>query len=68
MLPKIIAFRDIKKFDNGKLHDNVNHFTFDQFDVSNFQETTFNISNKYAPIKQKYLRANEAPFMTKRIA
>ena len=62
-LPKIIAHRDYKKFDNAKFRDNVNDFAFDQFDISNLKETIFNIFDKHAPIKQKYLRANEAPFI-----
>ena len=39
----------------------VNNFAFDQFDVSNFKETIFNIFDKHAPIKQKYLRAKMKP-------
>ena len=35
--------------------------------ISNFKETIFNIFDKHDPIKQKYLRANEAPFMTKEL-
>ena len=35
--------------------------------MSNFKETIFNIFDKHAPIKQKYLRANEASFMTKEL-
>ena len=66
-LPKIIAYCDYKKFDNAKFRDDINNFAFDQFDVGNFKETIFNISDKHAPIKQKYLRANEAPFMTKEL-
>ena len=66
-LPKIIAYCDYKKFDIAKFRDDVKNFAFDQFDVSNFKETIFNIFDKHAPIKQKYLRANEAPFMTKEL-
>ena len=66
-LQKVITYRDYKKFDNAKFCDDVNNFAFDQFDVSNFKETIFNIFDKHAPIKQKYLRANEAPFMTKEL-
>ena len=66
-LPKIITCRDNKKIDNAKFRDDVNNFAFDQFDVSNFKETIFNTFDKHAPIKQKYLRANEAPFMTKEL-
>ena len=36
-------------------------------DVRNFKETIFNIFDKHVPIKQKYLRANEALFMTKEL-
>ena len=54
-----------KETDNSKFRDDVNNFVFDQFDVSNFKETLFNIFDKQAQIKQKYLRANETPFMTK---
>ena len=64
-LSKIIAYRDYKKFDNAKFRDGLNNFAFNQFDVSNFKETIFNIIDKHAPVKQKHFRANEAPFMTK---
>ena len=66
-LTKIITYRDYKKCDNAKFRDDVNSFVFDQCDVSNFKETMFNIFDKHAPMKQKYLRANEAPFITKEL-
>ena len=66
-VPKIIAYRSYKKIDNAEFCDDINNFAFDQSDVSNFKETMFNIFDKHAPIKQKYLRANEAPFMTKEL-
>ena len=34
-------------------------------DLEGFIKTVFNIFNKHASIKRKYIRANEAPFMTK---
>ena len=43
------------------------NFAFDQLDVSKFKETILNMYDKHAPIKQKYLRANEASFMTKEL-
>ena len=58
-LPKLIAYRDYKKFP-----DAVNNFAFG---LSNFKKTISNIFDKHAPIKQKYLRDNEAPFMTKEL-
>ena len=66
-LPKIITYLDYKIFGNAKFSDDVNNFTFDKLDVSNFKETIFNIFDKHTPIVQKYLRANEAPFMTKEL-
>ena len=60
-------YRDYKKFDNAKFCDDDNNFAFDQFDVSNSKETIFNIFDRYAPIKQNYPRANEAPFMAKEL-
>ena len=66
-LPRIITYYDYKKFGNAKFRDDANNFAFDQFDVRNFKETIYDIFDKHAPIKQKYLRANEAPFMTKEL-
>ena len=40
---------------------------FNYTDLGTFKETVFNIFNKYAPIKRKYVRVNEAPFMTKEL-
>ena len=34
-------------------------------DLEGFMKTVFHIFNKHAPIKRKYIRANEAPFMSK---
>ena len=54
-LPKIIAYRDYKKFGHAKFRDDVNNFSFGEFYVGNFKETIFNIFDKHAPIKEKYL-------------
>ena len=40
---------------------------FDTNDINSFKETILSVFNKYAPIKKKYIRANEAPFMTKNL-
>ena len=34
-------------------------------DLEGFMKTVFHIFNKHAPIKRKYIRANEAPFISK---
>ena len=36
-------------------------------DLRTFKEAVFNIFNKYAPIKRKYVCASEVPFMTKEL-
>ena len=35
--------------------------------MSSFKETNLSVFNEYAPIKKKYIRANEASFMTKNL-
>ena len=38
-----------------------------QANLENFMETVFCIFDKHVPIKRKYVRASEAPFMTKEL-
>ena len=65
--PKIIAYRDYKKFDNNAFRHDIQKCTFNTADLKTFKETVFCIFNKHAPMKRKYVRANEAPFMTKEL-
>ena len=65
--PKIVKYRDYKNFDNNKFRSEILKCNFNYTDLRTFKETVFNIFNKYAPIKRKYVRANEAPFMTKEL-
>ena len=67
--PKIISYRDYKHFSNisykqellGELHKtDINNIDYLEFD-----NIVLDILNRHAPIKHKYLRANEAPFMNK---
>ena len=37
----------------------------DNFGV--YKSTIFNVFNRHVPIKKKYIRANEAPFMSKEL-
>ena len=64
--PKIIKYRDYKNFDN-KFRSEILKCNFDYTDLRTFKETIFNIFSKYAPTKKRYVRANEAPFMTKEL-
>ena len=63
--PKIINYRDYKNFDNEKFWSDIFKMNLNTTDLEGFMKTVFHIFNKHAPIKRKYIRANEAPFMTK---
>ena len=65
--PKVIKYRDYKNFDSNKLRSEILRCNFDYTDLRTFKETVFHIFNKYAPVKKKYVRANEAPFTTKKL-
>ena len=68
--PKIINYRDFKKFDKERILVSL-HYTFseEQIDCSKNPDKFFEISqsvlNKHAPRKKKYIRGNSKPFMTK---
>lgn len=66
--PKVISYRDYKNFSNVKFrsellqalsHHNILHISNDAF-----VEIFMNIFNKHVPLKFKYIRANQGPFMT----
>ena len=64
--PHIVAYRDYKHFDNEKFRSDIENCAPEK-NLKCFKETVFCIFNKHAPIKRKYVRANEAPFMTKEL-
>ena len=61
--PHIAAYRDSKHFDNEKFRSDIQNCASEK-NLKYFKETVFCIFNRHAPIKRKYVRANEAPFMT----
>ena len=68
--PKIINYRDFKKFDNERfmfsLHSTLSEEQFDYSkDPDKFYEVCQNVLNDHAPRKKKYIRGNNKPFMTK---
>ena len=65
--PKIVNYRDYKNFDHKKFRSDISKFYFDASDLEGFKNTIFCIFNKHAPVKRKYIRANEGPFMTKEL-
>ena len=69
--PKIISYRDYKSFtsDNfiAELEANLYTFDLDEIKLEDFENIFMDIFDKHAPIKYKYLRANDAPFMNKEL-
>ena len=64
--PHIVAYRDYKHFDNEKFRSDIENCASEK-NLKCFKETVFCILNKHSPIKRKYVRANEPPFMTKEL-
>ena len=66
--PHIITYRNYKNYDNDVFRSEIQTFcSLNETDLGLFKESIFCIFNKHAPIRKKYLRANEAPFMTKEL-
>ena len=70
--PKVKLYRDYKRFSNTMFHDELKYMQIKQnfYHSSNddFVDMTMRILNRHTPLKQKYIRANNAPFMTKNIS
>ena len=66
--PKCITYRDLKKFNRLEFENELYSvlFSYDIFKMSNdfFTSIFMQIYSKFAPLKHKYIRANEGPFMT----
>ena len=67
--PSIINYRSYKNFDQTSFKQDLRN-ELDNMDASDTNygafETAFDkVLNKHAPLKKKYVRANDAPFMTK---
>ena len=71
--PKVIYYRDYKNYSNEVFREKIVHYldsmVFGDID-NNFQSflnACLGALNSQAPIKQKYIRANQAPFMNKEL-
>ena len=66
---RIAVYRDYSKFDPISFHSDIkNNLAGDTkacLVFENFNSIVEELMSKHAPIKQKYLRGNDAPFMTK---
>ena len=63
----IIKHRVAKTLKLFQFRSEILKHNFNYNDLRTFKETVFNVFNKYVPIKRKYVRANDAPFMTKEL-
>ena len=68
--PKVINYRDFKKFDNERFMNSLLYtLNEERIDYSknsdNFFEICHTVLNTHAPKKKKYIRGNNKPFMTK---
>ena len=67
-LPKIITYRDYKKFCAADFGNELYSalYSLDILKISNdtFSSVFMQILNEHCPLKQKYVGANESPFMT----
>ena len=69
--PKIVSYRDYKKFSHVEFRMELQHCLsqYDVLEISNdeFVRIFMGVFEKHAPLKQKYVRANQGPFMTKEL-
>ena len=69
--PKVILFRSYKNFDHHRFKTDLNNellsFDFDNGHFRDFKIIVLSILDKYAPVKKKYIRANNSSFMNKEL-
>ena len=67
--PRIVTYRDYSKFDpinfRSDLKSNLAKSSEAYSEYENFNSVVEEVLNNHVPLKQKYLRANDTPFMTK---
>ena len=65
--PKVVSYRDYKNFDNELLNSSLQNALneINRPDYIKFEEVFLVTLNKHAPVKQKPIRGNHAPYMTK---
>ena len=67
--PRIVLYRDYSKFDKNNfrqaLKDCLHWVNREDVGFSEFNDRIETALNVHAPIKKKYVRANDGPFMTK---
>ena len=69
--PKIISYRNFRKFSNDvfrkELISMLSHYDINNIRYEDFDDIVMLLINKHAPLKFKYIRANEGTFMSKEL-
>ena len=67
--PKIIKYRDFSKFSENKFHSDLERsFKINKImDYTKFETIFLNAFDKHAPYKQKVIRANQKPYITRQL-
>ena len=72
LTPKVVSYRKYKRFDSDKFKLEVSNKLSMQdpstVDYKNLKDTVINSLNKHAPLKRKYLKANNWNFITKELS
>ena len=69
--PKVITYRNYKNYSQIKFRNEL-EYTLEQINIATISNDEFvnlfmTIFNKHAPLKLKYVRSNDSPFMTKEL-
>ena len=69
--PKIVLYHDYKAFSNTNVIEYLNSILIshdtNNIDYDVFQQIVMNLLDVFVPIKCKYIRANDGPFMNKEL-
>ena len=70
-IPKIVEYRDYSKFSytefRNTLSRNLAAQSTELMTYSSFESVVMQVLNEHAPLKKKYIRAKDGPFMTKEL-
>ena len=72
MPPKVIQYRNYKKFDyaifNNNLHKQTKILNFLELDFATIRKIFMKILDKFVPLRKKYIIANHSKFVTKELS
>ena len=71
-VPKILYYRNYKSFNNDNFRNDllqdIRKHGSHSIECKNFEEIFLSTLNKHAPLKKRYIRANNSPFMNKTLS